>query len=234
MNRGELRAYVRLKLKEPSETAFRNEDINAELDNGYRDLARRTHCFERKQTITSVANQLEYTLDNDVVTVKAVLFDGNALTDSTRTRLQAHDAKFYQREGSTPQIFATRGMNTLIVYPKPTAADKNIDCYIAVVPSAVSNAEDLLSKAGGTVDDNIPNLPEDFHILPAYYAIAEIGGLDLNNQAAAARSQRWFARYEREVGRLKQHVRSLSESPLKLGSGTRQPIIGRAMFPWEV
>lgn len=136
---------ARMYLNDTTATYFHTDaEMLVYLNNGTMDIVSRTHCLEAIESDTLVENQMTYTLTDDYIVVKAVIF--NDLKALRKGRIE--DFGDIAGEASEP-VYWTQWESKVLVYPIPdaTAAGKSIDVYTIKRPASVASGVAVLVPA---------------------------------------------------------------------------------------
>lgn len=132
-------AAMRRLLDEPTAAQWSDEDIRRWLNEGIRDIGRRTRLHTDTNTVSVTANDGEYTLDADILAIEHILWKASAESDKHLLEAKAFKAvvPFINEVGSDPCFYSTYGhppVLTLNLYPVP---NRNGTLYIygPVLPS---------------------------------------------------------------------------------------------------
>lgn len=151
MTLGEILARVRRKLMEETSGFWSDEELIAEINDGYMDLVTDAKLLADPYTITTVPGQVFYDLPPDFVALRSVIYDGADLP-------QMPYLERSQEEGP-PRSFQLIG-NKLRIYPVPDDAYELTILYY-YRPAPLQN------------DFDVPEIPEEHHRLLVLYAVAQ-------------------------------------------------------------
>lgn len=139
-------AAMRRLLDEPTASQWTDEDIRRYLNEGIRDIGRRTRLHTDTNTIDVTADDGEYTLDSDILAIEHLLWKADA--DSDKHLLEARGFKtlapYINESASDPYFYTTYGHPPVLkitLYPTPNR-DGTLYVYGPVLPS--------LDVSGGT------------------------------------------------------------------------------------
>lgn len=125
---------ARYYLNESSESFWSDAELLVYLNQGTVDIVARTHCLEAIETETLVENQMGYTLGDNFIVVKQVIYD-----DAKALR-KGNIESFGDISGTSGEpAYWTQWGTKVLVYPIPdaTAAGNSIDVYTVSLPAAV-------------------------------------------------------------------------------------------------
>lgn len=122
------RDQLRERLGEPDPRQFKDIFLNSALNEGARDLCRRTECHRDTWTVATTASQQEYTGPTLLIRVHRAEVES---TDGRRTPLeyrdfQSMDAVWHTSQATSegdPLLYTTWGMPPtlkVVLYPKPS------------------------------------------------------------------------------------------------------------------
>lgn len=154
----------RTRLDEATARQWTDQSIREWINEGARDIARKTETLEDRDTIPAVVGTGEYTIDTDVVRIHRVEFTP---TDEDTTELIYADLKdldsfgWRQRTMSQdrPYVYSTWGARRglkLIVFPVPATAG-NFTVYSYVMPAALAES----TSGDAAVHVEIPQAYDD-------------------------------------------------------------------------
>lgn len=153
---------VRDQLDQPTSTYLTDAMILRWINEAQRIIARKTRCIQDSTTLTTVASQAAYTLD-DVVQVEAIYWDdtGDKLQELSWASVNLHGLgdttdtgtpEFWGRwnDGSTGKVY---------LFPTPSGDGDTLTVYYCRLPAALTNA--ALEE---------PEIPEDAQAALTVYA----------------------------------------------------------------
>lgn len=188
-------------------------------------ICERSGCNATLGTMTFTANQNNYTLDTDILSI----IDGYVTSGTTDYELiRTTPAEIIRwRRNSSPSgpsryFYAVAGFSTMMVYPTPTSADTVTLLYVAR-PATLSASSDTPSE-----------IPTEYHWLVTTYA--KMRGGDYDEDQSSAQGQRY--RQEFEEG-LKMFKRALSLkgghrlAPALVPPRRRRIIHDPSTSPWQ-
>jgi hypothetical protein len=156
------------------------------INRGYVQFARDTSCFNRTTTISSVAEQAEYTLPLDVTSPLRVVYDETELSPTTRELLNIDDAGWQEAASGTPAYWYRASATEIGLYPVPaTAVTDGISVFCQICPSDVTGGIALLSADSPTLT---PAVPYPYQEAPFIYAIFDLAAHVLQDDPAAIQS----------------------------------------------
>jgi hypothetical protein len=124
------------------------------LNDGTLDIATRTQCLEDIETETLTANTSTYTLSNNFIAIKSVIYKEAAGSEWTLQKgdllgLTGTPSFGYQKNMTGAPKYWTQWGNTVIVYPIPDtgAASDTIDVYLVKRPAVVISSAAVLVPA---------------------------------------------------------------------------------------
>jgi hypothetical protein len=164
----ELRTRVRVRLDEATATAWSDSEINGWINEGARDVARRSETLQVSANIAVTAGTQEYTAPSDMSRLYRAEFTPTGSTSVyslTYRDFNNLDAVWWtakQTTQSTPELFTLWGYPPslkIILYPKPSQ-NGTLTVYYYRVPADVTSD-------GATVP--VPNGWEDLVVEYATY-----------------------------------------------------------------
>lgn len=207
---------VREALEEPTERQWTNVELRRWINEGMRDVARRTRCLASRSDVVAVAGTQEYTMPTDVVAVHRVEYraTGNSQVYPLEYRdFESMDEVWWTHQSitqSTPAIWTQWGFPPslkLVVYPKPSIGG-TFKVFYYRLPVAINT--------NGSEDANTLEVPEGWE--DAVYHYAEYRALRKD------RDPRWQeakARYEEVLGDLHDTaIRYSSQAGMVVSGGT--------------
>lgn len=153
-------------------------DILRWVNDAMRDIALRNNLLEVKAVTATVADQQDYTLPSDLLTLHSVRYGTDKLASMT---LQEADA-FLDKSSATgiPMHYSVWG-RTISLYPRPANATTSLNIYYTRQPLVVSTNADT------------PEIPAAYHLRLVEYCIAQAYELDSEMASYAAKMQQFNA-----------------------------------------
>jgi hypothetical protein len=143
---------IRERLDEPTAAQWTDVQLRRWLNEGLRDIARRTRLYTDQNTQAVTANLQEYTLDADILAIEHVLWAATA-DPNRKVPLEARAFSGVQRyvneTGSDPYFYTTYGHPPTLkvqLWPTPTRAG-TLYIYGPVLPAAIN-----VAAGGGNID----------------------------------------------------------------------------------
>lgn len=164
----QLRAQVRVRLDETTATAWTDAEINGWINEGVRDVARRSETLQISTPISVVAGTQEYTAPSDLARLYRAEFkptNSTSIYPLTYRDFNNMDAVWWTSKTSvqsTPELFTLWGYPPslkIILYPKPSQSG-TLTVYYYQVPADVT-------ADGATIP--VPNGWEDLVVEYASY-----------------------------------------------------------------
>jgi hypothetical protein len=118
---------LRERLDEKSESQWEDKQLRRWLNEGIRDLARRTRLYQDQAEIDVTANIGEYTLDEDILAIEHLLWKPDAETLKRPLEPRAFEGvqRYINETGADPVFYTTYGHAPLLkvqLWPIPTRA----------------------------------------------------------------------------------------------------------------
>lgn len=153
-------------------------DILRWVNDAMRDIALRNNLLEVKAVTATVADQQDYTLPSDLLTLHSVRYGTDKLASMT---LQEADA-FLDKSSTTgiPMHYSVWG-RTISLYPRPASATTSLNIYYTRQPLVVNDNADT------------PEIPSAYHLRLVEYCIAQAYELDSEMASYAAKMQQFNA-----------------------------------------
>lgn len=144
---------IRYRLNEPTAAQWTDVQLRTWLNEGIRDIARRTRLYTGQSTQSVTANTGEYTLASTILALEHVMWAATA--DSTRkvpleARAFSGVQRYINETGADPAYYTTYGRPPALkiqLWPTPTRAG-TLYYYGPTLPAAVD-------VAGGTGDIDV-------------------------------------------------------------------------------
>lgn len=241
MDRVALRSRTRDYLLESGTEKYTDASLNDWLNEGYVDVCRRTGALHGYHDFNSVDNTSEYVLPDDLVIIRAVLWDplvtNRWLVPARPFEIEQADPRWRNRVKGTVSSYTVIGLRGLVLHRAPTTVTK-VRIWGSWVPRSGSSNIDGPDLDGTginymTSDSHSPVLPEARHILLACFAASRAAMTDPEDPAMVKRAEIYAAMYERGVQEMKSEV----ESAVGVGPvmGFPRPAQMPSLpFPWEV
>jgi len=169
---------------------FTKAEVVEWIDIYRKDFARKTRTLYLSQSIDSVANQQEYTIDSKFINIKRLEYNKNKLFHITKEDLDNINENWQTADAGTPRWYYREGFLRIGLYPKPDTSGTG---YIVVegeqlpVTWTVATAE---STASDFQSDDI-----DMIVLDA------VTGEMKFKRGKTVEGQNWFIKYERGIER---------------------------------
>lgn len=133
---------IRDRLGEPTAGQWSDAQLRRWINEGARDMARRTRQLEDTTTISTVAGTGEYTLPATVLEVRGAYYapgDGRQVPLIARAWEGMNNVwgQYRDQEGGDPAMFTTWGFAPALkvrLYPVPGTSSKTVTLYIARLP----------------------------------------------------------------------------------------------------
>lgn len=178
-----------------SSVRFSDADIYEYVNDGLEALAEETLYYERYVTIPIEADRSYY--DVTGFTPEVVVAIGTAWSSVRNDwlTLQSHEDLPYDWETQTgdPYAIVARGINWLVVYPKPTATTGYFRVYFKGIPSRLNHPQAVLG-----------DLPGDYLVALEDYALYEMAGADGKPEQAIL----FWSQYQKRQESLKKLVKN--------------------------
>lgn len=169
--------------------------VDSWINEAVTDFLLQTRCKVVSATTTLAADEEDFTLDTDILTIIDAYVDGST-ADYAMTQVLAHELLAMRRATSTtatgPLYYAVAGSNLLMVYPTP-AATTTLKIYYLPRPITLST--------GSASPDEIP---VEFHKAVEFFALAE--GADYDDDQSSAQGQRYREEYDRWVMKARKYL----------------------------
>jgi len=144
-------AALRERLDEPTQGQWSDVMLRRWLNEGIRDMARRTRLFTEQTTLSVLANVQEYTLNGDILALQHVLWKPTVSNDKVPLEARAFSGvqRYVNETSSDPYFYTTYGYppNLRIqLWPRPTRSG-TLYIYGPVIPNAMD-----VTGGTGTID----------------------------------------------------------------------------------
>jgi hypothetical protein len=157
---GDFITRARSRLDEDTARQWSEQDLRAWINEGARQIARKTEALEDRQTIAAVVSQSEYTLASDAIRIHRVEFTP---TSEDTVKLEYVDVKQLDNFGwndrtrtdNNPYIYTVWGSGAtlkLITFPSPATAGNFTTWYYRLPVS--------LSETGNTQRNSTVEIPQ--------------------------------------------------------------------------
>lgn len=151
---------IRDRLDEATPAQWTDTMLKRWLNEGLRDLARRTKHLKDTKTFTTTAGTAEYTVAADVIEIEMAYYapgDGRQVPLIPREFQGMNNVwgQYRDQTGGDPSMWTTWGTPPALkirLYPPPPASSKVVTLYVSKLPATVT--EDALS------DDTVVGVPE--------------------------------------------------------------------------
>lgn len=164
-----------------------DEDILRWINDAMRDICLNNNLLEKKSTTAVVANQQDYSIPNDLLTLHTVRYGTLKLSAFS---LQEADEFISQESANTGDpLYYSLWANTLSLYPIPTTAATSLTLFYTRTPLAVTSLADT------------PEIPAAYHLRLVEYCIAQAHELDADQEA-----------YQRKMAQFKENVQSTKDN----------------------
>ncbi len=200
MQLSELRAEVQRRLNESTSSPvyFEDDDVDLALNDGYREISDASEWYETSDSITLVADQLYYDLDDllgDVLLPLRIQNDSTSrwLTETTWKELDATYQKWQVQTGE-PQRWVLRGLWQMGFWPFAGASGDTLTMKYAAMPSTMS------------ADTDTPGFPARYHYTLVEYACYDL----LVQEGEVAKALRYWNKYLRGEATLRDFVKGRS------------------------
>lgn len=116
---------LRERLDEPSAAQWSDVELRRWLNEGIRDIARRTRLYQDQNTLDVIANIAEYTLDADILAIEHILWKPDAETRKVPLQPRAFEGvqRYINETGADPVYYSTYGHPPVLkvqLWPSPT------------------------------------------------------------------------------------------------------------------
>lgn len=144
-------ATLRIRLDEPNAAQWTDPELRGYLNEGIRDIARRTRLYTDQNTVDVAADTGEYTLDADILAIEHLLWKADADSDKRLLEARAFKsvASWINDTGSDPIFYTTYGHPPVLkiqLFPVPTR-DGTLYIYGPTLPAAID-----VSGGTGNID----------------------------------------------------------------------------------
>lgn len=216
-------AAVRVRLDEvdgagaTTNVAWKDSELRAWINEGCRDITRKTHCLFDRTTIAVVASTAEYTGPTDALAVDIVNYTP---TGGQKHQLDyahitnANGLQYFTGTAYMPQVWTLRGMPPtlkIVLYPTPST-NGTLEVFYTRLAAALSTT--------GSADSSNIEVPEGWEDLVYAYAEARARRKD--------RDQSW----QEAQQEYDQNLQALMSIAGVYTHNTGQNFPGNANVPW--
>lgn len=132
---------LRERLDEPVEAQWKDVELRRWLNEGIRDVARRTRLYQDQTTVDVSANTGEYTLAADVLAIEHLLWKADAESFKRPLEPRAFEGvqRYINETGVDPVFYSTYGHPPVLkvqLWPTPTR-DGTLYLYGPTLPDAI-------------------------------------------------------------------------------------------------
>lgn len=194
MNRGELRAEVRVFLNDPAPgVRWTDGELNSWLNQALTKWSQDTNQLEQYGTPTLAADLPSgafYLAPSTFQAITRVQWQGRDLGEMVMPEYQT-----WETVQGTPMaiILGPYGPNKFRIFP-----------YLSTDQSSLLKVYGDAFAASMSADSDVPGIPAQYHIALAYWAISRAYRKDSDDMALAASAQ-WLADYTEQVKLAQQH-----------------------------
>lgn len=139
---------IRSRLDEPAAAQWSNVELKRWINEGLRDLGRRTKHFRDTRTFTTVAGQAAYTLAGEILEVELVYFgtsDGRQIPLVARAFEGMNNVwGQHQGTGGQPAMYTMWGVPPNLrmhLYPVPDQSSRVVTMYVVRLPNGILEIE---------------------------------------------------------------------------------------------
>jgi hypothetical protein len=189
---------VRANINESAAEFWTDDEIIQWINDGIKDIVRKTHCYQTTESINLIANQIEYTVTTSAyLIVKAVHYIDS---DSKSHALELSSPNLVGREEDVeePEYYYDWAGKVGVFPALPAIDGETITLYLVTLPTDITSS------------DNIPT-PHPYDTAIVYYVTARAFAKDRQFAKAGA----YERKYEAELDRLKAELVPMSERPVK-------------------
>ncbi len=134
--------HLRVRLDEPAEAQWYDRELRMWLNEGIRDIARRTRLYQDQSSVDVTANLNEYTLASDVIAIEHLLWKADAESYKHPLEPRAFEGvqRFINETGADPVFYSTYGHSPVLkvqLWPTPTR-DGTLYLYGPMLPAAIN------------------------------------------------------------------------------------------------
>lgn len=187
---GEIATRVKRQFGDEAGSQLTDADIVRWINDAMRDIALHNNLLQVKASAAIVAGQNEYTLPADILTLRAVKYNGRSLQPLTL----AEADNFIDDHENDPAGEVTHYWlfaNTLHLYRVPqTSGATLLKLYYTKQPTAVA------------VSGDIPEIPQQYHNQIVTYCLAQAYEMDADMESHRAKMQM----FEDGVSRIKDNA----------------------------
>jgi len=192
---------VRALIGEPTASFWSDEELNNWVIEGAADISTKTFCFEKKDSIALVANQLEYTAFvtlgankiAEVIKVYSCIYDDESNVYRGLTKIHPRNIQHLTQTTAGPSYYYYHFGGKIGIFPLPTATEAALVDPIIVYCSMMADA--------------ITDLPDHYQQFAIIYAAAmaqfkarkNAEGIQLYSQYINSMNFHRFDLYERGV-----------------------------------
>lgn len=157
----EVLSDLRIRIDDKLKKGYTDEYLRHLLNRGQEYIVGKTGCSEEYTTITTIADQQEYTFPTTIVGIIEAFYDDKRFYPKTFAELSETNPNWRDASSGTPQYWYYYG-NVLGLYPAPDTADENVDIFYVKKP---------LEMLGDTSRSELPDQFNELIILYAEYRI---------------------------------------------------------------
>lgn len=165
---------VKRQFGDESGTQITDADILNWLNEGQKEIARQTGVLQARLVTDSVADQSEYAIPTNFISIRRAAFNGKVLQTITLEELDTVSDTWKNQGSGYPQRFLVWG-NTIVLYPAPsTDVDEALEIYYIKYPDVLETPTD------------IPEIPTHMHHELVRFALAQAKELDEEDSKSQA------------------------------------------------
>lgn len=173
--------------------------IDLWVNQGIVDFLKRTQIHKRLLSMTLTADEPEYTLDTDILSVEKLWIDGSGSTqDRPLERTSAariFEMQLFQTADIGPIYYALEGAHLLLLHPAPGSSSDTLKGVYVPRPTAIS------ATAGSPSATANGGIPDEYHPLIEAYAKWKAG--EAEEHKPSDFGLKWHAEYEQGIGRVR-------------------------------
>ena len=188
---------------------------------------RETKVNVRTASLALTADQDDYTLDTDILSMQAMWYQPAA--GSTSMMLAISPEEMYERrmvttDGGPPQYYALSGAHTLLLTPAPTSSSDTIHMLYVPRPAAMS------ATSHSPAATAMGNIPAEYHVILEAYVKWKAG--EAEEHRPSENGLQFQAEWERGVTKVKAEVRRKAGpviGSVRIGRGMQYPRVGNGV-----
>lgn len=203
MNLGTFRTRIArvigMSLSVTADTAL----IDGWVNDAVEQFLRETKLNVRTASMALTADQSDYTLDTDILSMQALWYQPASGSTSLMEPIAPEDMfvlRFNESDGGgPPNYYCLTGAHTLMLYPPPASSSDEIHLLYVPRPAALSSTADTPSATANG------NIPAEYHVLLEAYAKWKAG--EAEEHRPSDNGLQFQAEWERGITRVKAELK---------------------------